>query len=139
LFFGECSGSWPDPLKACLEEAAKDVPEQTDVAFGTIAGLVADGAVVLAADAFIPPPVLRRWSAEPFWSELNAIVDPRFTVEPAAQSFGFRFVDTEVTLNGPSRNGILDSSLIQDDGWHLTAAGQQLLAEAVAAADGLGE
>jgi hypothetical protein len=138
IFFGGCGGAWPDPLKACLEDATAKIPAETDELFATIAGLVPDGATVLAADAFAPPLVIEQWAAEPFWSELSAMIDPRGTIMPLARKHGFRFVDTEAVLNGPSLSESPAPGLLQSDGLHLTAAGQLVVAGVFAEADGFG-
>jgi hypothetical protein len=138
LMFRGCSGDWPRPLKTCLQKAFAGVPAEMERAFRTVDSLVAPGVTVLAADAFIPPGVLETWGDESYWKAFNAIVDPRFRVAAAAEHHGFTFVDTELTLNGPTRHQVLGPELIQSDRLHLTAQGQQIVAEAFAKADGLG-
>jgi hypothetical protein len=138
LIFRGCSGEWPRPLKKCLQKAFTGVLEQMDRVFGTVDSLVDPGVNVLAADAFIPPGVLETWGDEPYWKAFNAIADPRFRVSAAAENHDFIFVDTELVLNGRARHQVLGPDLIQSDGLHLTAKGQQMVAEAFAVADGLG-
>jgi hypothetical protein len=138
--FGGCRGDWPDPLKACLEGKAANIPSETDELFGLIAGLVGDDAIVLAVDAYAPPAVVASpsWN-EPYGLDIARLVDPYYSVDPMAAKHGFTFVDTEVVFNGPSRREMPAEGLFQSDGLHPTEAGALLTAQTYAEADGLGD
>ena len=136
---GACGGPWPDPLKACLEEATGDIPGETDELFGLIADLVRDEATVLAGDSFAPPIAISMNGDKAYRDEIKAMVDPYFSVKPLAEKHGFTFVDTEVVFNGPTRWEMPAEGLFQSDGLHLTAAGQRLAADTYAEQDGLGD
>jgi hypothetical protein len=136
---GACGGGWPKPLKDCLEKATADIPAETDVLFTLIAELADDGATVLAGDAYAPPFVVSRFEGEAYREEIKAMADPLFAVRPAAEKFGFRFVDTELAFNGPSRWDMPEDGLFQSDGIHPTVAGEQLIAITYAQNDGLGD
>lgn len=136
---GACSGDWPDPLKVCLEDATGHIPSQTDELFGLIAAMVRDDATVLAGDAFAPPIIMQLLGDAPYRDEVRTMLDPVFSVEPAAKKFDFRFVDTELAFNGPSRWEMPADGLLQADELHLTLAGQQLAAATYAEQDGLGD
>jgi hypothetical protein len=137
--FGGCQGEWPDPLRACLEAATADIEPQMDIAFSTIAALVPDTATVLAADAYEPPAVFTSWRAEPYYDEMWQIGDPHVVVERLAPQYGFTMVETQAALGGASPSEPPSDGLFQIDGLHPTALGSQLLAEAVAREDGLGD
>lgn len=133
-----CAGDWPDPLKTCFEKAAANIPAENDRLFTAISELVPEGIRVLAADAYLPPAVLDRWAAEPYWQELKRIIDPRANIMSLAQEHGFTFVDTEGVFNGPTGSAVPADGLFQSDGLHPTAAGALAVAEVFAEADGLG-
>jgi hypothetical protein len=137
---GACSGEWPDPLKACLVAKTAHIPSATDELFGLIGDLVGDDATVLAGDAYAPPFILHEaWSDQPYRDEVRRMLDPYYSVKPAAREHGFVFVDTELVFNGASRWDMPADGLFQADGVHPTAAGAQLTAETYALADGLGD
>lgn len=48
LLLSPCAGSWPDPLRACIEAATADIVAETDELFGLVADLARDDAIVLA-------------------------------------------------------------------------------------------
>jgi len=138
LALGACGGAWPDPLKACFEAATAKIPAQTDELFGAISTLVPGGVSVLAADAYLPPAVLRRWAGQPYWEQLRPIIDPRPAIEPLALKYGFRFADTETAFNGRTGTAMPADGLFQADGLHPTAEGSLAIAKVIAEADGLG-
>jgi hypothetical protein len=139
LALGACSGDWPDPLRACFETATAKIPAQTDELFGAISRLVPGDATVLAADAYLPPAVLRGWAGQPYWQQLEPMIDPRSATEPFALKHGFRFVDTEAAFNGPTGTAMPADGLFQADGLHPTAEGSLGIARVFAEADGLGD
>jgi hypothetical protein len=139
LTAGKCRGEWPDPLRACFEAATADIEPQMDAAFSTIAALVPDAATILATDGFEPPAIRDLWGAEPYAEEIRRLTDPHFVVERLAPQHGFTVVPTETALGGPKLSDPPADGLFQIDGVHPTALGAQLLAEALAQEDGLGD
>jgi len=136
-FEGGCSGDWPDPLKACFEAAAANIPAETDRLFTAISALISKGTSVLAAAPYGLPAVIELYGAEPYWKELKQIFDARVSVVPLARKHGFTLVDLEAAFNGPTLDAMPAPGLFQPDGIHPTAAGALAVAKEVAKADGL--
>ena len=136
LVVGQCSGDWPDPLKACFESATAEIPAQTERLFTAISELVPEGAKILAGDAYALPAINERWAAKPYWKELKTMVDPKTTVMPLARKHGFTFVDVEAAFD--ALTGRAAEGLFQSDGIHPTTAGALAVAKVFAGADGLG-
>lgn len=139
LMFGQCRGEWPDPLRACFEEAGAEIEPQMDTAFSTIATLVPDTATILATDGYAPPKNFEAWGAEPYFAEMEPLTNPHYVVERLAAEHGFTMVGTAAALSGPSLSEPPPDGLFQVDGLHPTALGEQLMAEVMAQEDGLGE
>jgi hypothetical protein len=139
LVLGACSGAWPNPLQACFEAATATIPAQTDELYGAISTLVPGDATVLAADAYLPPAVLRRWAGQPYWQQLKPMIDARPVVMSLAPKHGFRFVDTGLAFNGPTGSAMPAAGLFQADGLHPTAEGSLAIARVFAEADGPGD
>jgi hypothetical protein len=136
---GGCSDREPQAIAPCFAEHVGDIAAKTDVLFGKIAELVADDAVVLAADAYAPPVITdSSWWAGPRRDDVRQVIDPYFAVSAAAPAHGFIFVDTELAFNGVDLHPAADG-LFQVDGLHPTDAGALLTAQVFANADGLGE
>lgn len=137
--FGGCTGDWPDPLKACFEEATASMPSDFDELLASIKDLVPEEATVLMADIGIPPAVLDQWSGKPFWPQMKHLLFDRMrdSVHVAAGANGVTVVHSYEALVGP--NGEVPyPQFLQSDRIHLNAEGHRFVAELHAAQDGLG-
>jgi hypothetical protein len=142
LLFGECGGiGWPDPMRACLQEATETMPTDFDQLLGTIGGLVPEGAVVMIGNQGVAALQVEHWGPQPFWPELKAVAFDGWWqgIETAAAAHGAIVVHSAEALNGPDGNQVLHPEFVLADQLHLNAAGHRFLAELFLAADGLGD